>query len=402
MILDITGKRIKSSSKKSIRELLVDYMETNSLSNKQVYTILAMDKNSFTDFLAGKTTSLKVHHLLKMMSLLGIQDHELVDLCLNGMEEDEIDRINATKRTSFIINNFDIQGLKKEGFLKGISDYSEIEKKIVSFFGLNTIFEYNKATSNFSLFSKSKISVEEQKKQKMINFWLKCSQATFEYIDNPYDYNEDLLIQLTKKIKTFTTDIRNGFFTIIDVLFKIGVTVIVEPYLTRTTSYGVTMMVNSKPCIIITDQGKRYDKLWFTLLHEIYHILNDFEFIHKTKYHISGDQEGDIFVSEEDADKFASQALVGKQSLAIASKVINYPFKINQMAERLQIHPCIIYGQYLDNLPKAMQSKEFPKYQKFLPKTNEALKYHVTYNPIKSESIESAAQVIKGQFIKAS
>jgi len=43
----------------------------------------------------------------------------------------------------YIDDNFDLKELKKIGFLKNVTDYDYIEKRIINWFGLNYIQEYS-------------------------------------------------------------------------------------------------------------------------------------------------------------------------------------------------------------------------------------------------------------------
>ncbi len=399
MIKDIHGNRVYggSSGSKSIRELLVEFIDNNSLSKTQVAKILSMNKNSFMDLYNGKTKELKINHVIKIMNLLNIREEELVDLCVRDFDNEEIDNIKRTKKIAFLLNNFDLDGLKKQGFLNSSNDYDEIERRVCKFFGLKSLYEYGKLGSLIPLFSKSKLSIEESKKQKMLDFGLKCARLTFESLDNTYEYDQELLVEFMKRIKTFSPDENSGFATVVNVLFKLGVTVVVQNYITRTAVFGLTMVVNDKPCIVISNQGKRYDKLWTTLMHELYHLINDYDYIRKVSYHISDESASDIFVDEVAADKFASDSLLGEQKLEIAAKAINYPYKIQMIADKLNIHSSLIYGLYLQNLPKKDQKFEYPKYRKHLISSTKAIN-NIIYDPIKFDEITEAVEGIKEQY----
>lgn len=157
------------------------------------------------------------------------------------------------------------------------------------------------------------------------------------------------------------------------------------------------MNINGKPCIVISNQGKRFDKLWTTLMHELYHVLNDYEYIQKVSYHISDENASDIFVDEASADKFASYAILGEQKLEIAAKAINYPYKIQMIADKLNIHSSLIYGLYLNRLAKKDQKIEYPKYRKYLISSTKAIN-NIIYDPIKFKEITEAVESIKEQY----
>lgn len=78
----------------------------------------------------------------------------------------------------------------------------------------------------------------------------------FSQINNPYEYNRDLLIELLKRISEFTLDKVHGYEKVVLILFRLGVTVLTQPYISGTRAFGVTMILEGKPCIVITDMNK--------------------------------------------------------------------------------------------------------------------------------------------------
>ena len=390
-----------SQSAKPIKDLLNEYKEENDLSVNALANILDIDRKSVTNILTGATQDLKINHVLKIINLLNIKYKDILSICEQSLPIEENQSIEKTRKIAYLLENFDLEGLKKCGIINSLTKYDDIEQQISFFLGLNNIFEYSSLSINIPLFSQSKRTVNEKKKQKMLNFWLKCARLTFMQINNQYEYDENLLIEFIKRIRTFSTDPQNGFTTVLCVLFKLGITVIVQSYHTKTTAFGISMIVNNKPCIVITDFGKRYDKLWSTLLHELYHVINDYEYIAKANFHISDSQEQDLFVSETDADNFAFNALIGPQAFTIASKIINNPYKVDVFAQKLGIHNSLVYGQYLERLPTEKQKEAFPRYSKYLLPSEIAIK-NIIYNPIDFKNLNEAVSQIRLQYRKIS
>ena len=100
-------------------------------------------------------------------------------------------------------------------------------------------------------------------KDKMREFWITSAVEQFRGINNPNEYSKNKLMALIPKIRPYTEFEEKGFITVIQALFKAGVTVIVQPYLTKTSVRGGSFVIDDKPCIIITDLGKNYATLWF-------------------------------------------------------------------------------------------------------------------------------------------
>jgi Zn-dependent peptidase ImmA (M78 family) len=114
--------------------------------------------------------------------------------------------------------------------------------------------------------------------------------------------------------------------------FSVGVTVVFQPSVENLQVRGATMSVNDKPCIVLSDFQKNYPTLWFALLHELHHVLFDFEEINKRVYHLTS-AEGDLFLmDEEKADKFATDFFLHESRLKYASSYINSDYHIKKLA----------------------------------------------------------------------
>lgn len=386
----------ENSSSYPLSELLKNYMEENNLSTLALSEILSIDRKTLLKILSG--AEIKLNHAIRIMNLLNLSDEGLIKSYMNEMDKEDFDRIEKARSVSFIIENFDLEGLKDAGITKSTVKFDDISESICDFFGIQSIYEYNEPSLNSgALFSKSRVSVNEIREKKMQRFWIKCATEAFERINNSNEYDEALLIEFMKRLKTYTQDTTEGFSKVLYVLYQLGVTVLVQPYMNRTKAFGISMIVNGKPCIVITDLGKKYHKLWLTLLHELYHVINDYEYISRTKFHISNPDFEDLFVSENDADNFASSVILPEKTLQIASKLIRYPYKINELARKTGIHPTMVYGVYLETLTKDSALKEYPKYANQLLQSSIAIK-SIIFDPVEQKSIEASVEKIRNQF----
>lgn len=249
-----------------------------------------------------------------------------------------------------------------------------------------------------TLFSKSKAFVAQEKEKKMNDFWLKCSIYSFSQINNPYEYNRDLLIELLKRISEFTLDKVHGYEKVVLILFRLGVTVLTQPYISGTRAFGVTMILEGKPCIVITDMNKKYHKLWINLLHELYHVINDFDILENLLYHISDSENPELLLNEERADKFALDALVNPTIQKELSRIVALPYKMNQLANKLNVDVSILYGIYLETLPKGeKKNKEFAKYGGMLKSSDIAVR-RVEFDAVPKHSLNGAIDKMKKNY----
>jgi HTH-type transcriptional regulator/antitoxin HigA len=115
-------------------------------------------------------------------------------------------------------------------------------------------------------------------------------------------------------------------------------------HLQRTYLDGASFLDKNNPVIAYTARYNRLDNFWFTVAHEIAHILlhlkneNDC-FIDVMSKEYSGDKE-------KEADELASQKLYSNEILDFFKRDMDYitQSKIKQCSEIYKIHPAIIIG----------------------------------------------------------
>lgn len=399
-ILKKQTKEIDRLQGKSLREMLNDFLTESDVAHSSVAEEIGINKDSFSEYLKGKY-ELKFNQAIKLMKLLGLTESQLVSAYNNEMAEKDLENIEKTERLSYVLRTFDIPTLKKIGIIKLRAKIEDYEKQICDFFGFNSIFEYEDTALMPTLFSKSKTTIAQEKEKKMNEFWLKCSIYSFSQINNPNEYNRELLIEFLKRISEFTSDIVHGYEKAVLVLFQIGITVLTQPYISGTRAFGVTMILDGKPCIVITDMNKKYHKLWINLIHELYHVINDFDILQNLKYHISYSDTPELLLNESRADKFALDVLVNPSIQNELDRIVALPYKMKQLANKLNVDTSILYGVYLESLPKEKQSKEFPKYANMLKSSEVAIR-RVEFDAIPKKSLNEAIKDMKEKLYKMS
>ena len=389
------------SQDKSLREMLNELLIESDVAVTAVAEEIGINKDSFSEYLKGNY-ELKLNQAIKVMKLLDITEAQLVSAYNKEVSEKDLANIEKSERLSYVLRNFDIPTLKKIGIIKSRSKIEDYEKQICDFFNFKSIYEYDDTSLMPTLFSKSKAFVAQEKEKKMNDFWLKCSIYSFSQINNPYEYNRDLLIELLKRISEFTLDKVHGYEKVVLILFRLGVTVLTQPYISGTRAFGVTMILEGKPCIVITDMNKKYHKLWINLLHELYHVINDFDILENLLYHISDSENPELLLNEERADKFALDALVNPTIQKELSRIVALPYKMNQLANKLNVDVSILYGIYLETLPKGeKKNKEFAKYGGMLKSSDIAVR-RVEFDAVPKHSLNGAIDKMKKELFRIS
>lgn len=376
--------------KKTLDDLIEDRKEELSItSDRQLSTLLGINIDTLNRILHGENQKVDLISIIKISTFLELNIEETVNFYISNLKPEALTEIEETKKANFIIKNFDLDGLKKIGFIKTKTDFKYIEKRILDFFDIESIYDYNDKVAA-PLFSKSKRSSSDL----MNSFWIKSAYLQLEKINNPNDYNFEDFKSLIPKIRPYTRLESVGFQTVIRALYVVGITVIVQKYVHKTSVKGATFIVNDKPCIIITDYYGKYDMMWFTLFYELCHVYYDLEELRKNKYHLSG--ESDLLLLNEDrANLFARAMLFSDEKLNYIESNINNPYAVSMYAKEHGIHPSIIYGFYIHDQDVSLKSNLYKKFSKHLISSEIALKSIKSYVWTSENPKEEIEQIIE-------
>lgn len=368
----------------SLKELYNERKKTLHLSDRQIKQILGMDPNkTINPILEGTAKHVGFINIIKLAHFLGLSVNDLLKVYIPKLDVNQIGEIQRSRDAGYIVETFDVATLMKMKFFASGSSSKDMADKIIKFFGLKSLYDFSN-NDIAPAFSRSKRNSSDL----MRNFWIQSAYTQFQNIDNPYPYNRKELVDLIPKIRPYTRDVKNGLIKVLKALYRVGVTIIYQPSLEKIQVRGATMVVNDKPCIVLSNLQKNYPTLWFTLLHELHHVLYDLDDIKSQTYHISNG-EGDLFLmNEERADKFAREYLLNDSRLKFISGYITSNFHVKRFADEWGVHDSIIYAIY------CYKTNEWALYNKYIPKMTEALELLNTH-PFEKESLIESAKNIK-------
>ena len=124
-----------------------------------------------------------------------------------------------------------------------------------------------------------------------------------------------------------------------------GIAVVIEPHLDQTHLDGAAMLgTENRPVIGLTLRHNRLDNFWFTLFHEIGHVLK----------HLSVEKPAILDVDidrmktgpvETEADRFALDTLIPPDAWDGQVRHLKLAAEIRAAAKRLCLHPAVIAGR---------------------------------------------------------
>lgn len=372
---------IETDGISSILELYEQRKAELKLSDNLVAKLLEMDKKTLIPILQGTGKHIDFINIIKLAHFLNLSVSDLIKIYVPKMSTKQIGEIQRAREAGYIFSNIDVASLKKLGFFKGDATITDLAERIKKFFDLSSIYSYSE-NQVFSVFSISK----NDSNALIRNFWVQSAFKQFSLINNPNKFDRKALVDLIPKIKPYTRNLENGLLLVSKALYMVGVTVIFQPSISTLQIKGATFFCCDKPCIVLSDLNKHYPTLWFVLLHELHHVLYDFDEIRKRTFHLSG--EGDLFLmNEEKADDFAREYLLSDSMLRYISGYIYSKPIVEKFAKEYVLHPSIIYAIY------CYKTKEWKNFSKEIPKMDVALKLLNTHPFEKVSLIESVIEI---------
>lgn len=371
----------------NIREIFDLKLLEYNLSKTKALKLLNIDKDVFEEIISGNAKQPNLINIVKIAEFLNFEINDFIKLVLKHQSSENLSSIENARKATFIVKNFDVKTLTKLEFFKGSDDTNKLVDKVLSYFGYESTFEFETQLDE-PLYSR----VKKNHSDKMKDFWVKSAYQTFKIINNPNEYDRERLKELIIKIKPYSQDVSNGLLTVCKALYNIGVTVIFQNYLSTTQVRGATFIIDGKPSIVITDFNKMYPTLWFTLLHELNHVLFDYDTIETSNFHLSGDD--DLFLIEDKADNFARDFFFSVEKFHYIKKYINNPYLVTKFASENEIHPSLVYSFFTWYQKKLYGKNYHAAFKEFYPDYANALK---KLNPISwnETSIKEASEKIK-------
>lgn len=338
--------------RETLSELFAQRLESLDIPKTTALNIMGMSVRTLEGILSGEQKMLDYTQLIKLSNFLGIDIEQVATLYLEKVKEvhevgNDINRTN--EMVEFVNEKFNLAELKKVGLIKSLTDYDDIIRSICNYFGLKNIFEYSEPDLNVA-FSSGK----RAKRNCSVKNWIYLAEQTCIELRNHNKYRREYLIDYFPEIRWQSMDVESGLVNVIQHLFQLGITVVFIPSFPSLHIRGATFEVNNKPCIALTDYVGFYPTLWFALVHELYHVLFDWDEIRLSHYHIS--QEGQKNLDSQsqreiEADNFAREYFFSKEKTREASAFINNQELIRQYAISNNVDPSFVYVFYAFDAP---------------------------------------------------
>ena len=155
--------------------------------------------------------------------------------------------------------------------------------------------------------------------------------------------------KLMPAIRSMTLTTPNEFCSkIVSLFLEVGVAVVFLPHLKGTYLHGATFYDGNKIVMGLTARGTDADRFWFSLFHEVGHILEG----HLSNWNEAGDEEKadafakNVLIPDKDYETFLANADLSKDAIVRFANVVGVAPGI--VVGRLQKENRIPYSRYSD------------------------------------------------------
>jgi len=324
-------------------ETLKDILEETDLSQAQLSGRTGLHVKTINEIIKGKNP-ITSETALKLSIVFGMSEGFWNNLQRNY--EETIARIALEKEIEkelTIAEKFTCYNeLVKYKYIEKTAELKERARFLLSFLGL-TSFRY--LERNYSVaFRKS--SAGKVSKENLIA-WLRCGELEALNTETKA-FKKDSLKKMLPEIRKLNL-LKPGEYSLElkSLLAECGVAIAYVPYFKNTYVNGATRWLSSSKVLIqLTPRNKSEDILWFTLFHELCHVLKHGRKEGYISFWEDNYLNKDFMELEDEADLFASETLIPpkewekfyKNSSLKYSEIINF-------AKKIGVKPGIVAGR---------------------------------------------------------
>lgn len=324
-------------------ETLKDILEETGLSQAQLSGRTGLHVKTINEIIKGKNP-ITSETALKLSIVFGMSEGFWNNLQRNY--EETIARIALEKEIEKelkIAEKFSCYNeLVKYKYIEKTTELKERARSLLNFLGL-TSFKY--LEKNYTVaFRKS--SVGKVLKENLIA-WLRCGELAASNTETKA-FNKDRLKKMLPEIRKLNLLKPDEYsLELKSLLAECGVAIAYVPYLKNTYVNGATRWLNpSKVLIQLTPRNKSEDILWFTLFHELCHVLKHGRKEGYISFWEDNYLNKNFMELEDEADLFASEILIPpkewkkfyENSSLKHAEIINF-------AKKIGVRPGIVAGR---------------------------------------------------------
>ncbi len=235
------------------------------------------------------------------------------------------------------------------GFVKKTRIAFEKIKELQRFFGVSALANMPQVKAFAPAF---RCSGKHKASPYALAAWLRCGEIKAREIETK-PFSKEKLEAVLAEAKKMTSQSPEIYLpNLKGMLAEAGVALVIMPHLPKTYAHGATFWLGSdKAVVLMSIRGSWADMFWFSLFHELAHVLKHDK---RLTFIDDGVSNPDVQKQEDEANAFAGEQLItGKAYDAFLQAEQFGSNAIRTFAQEMGVHPGIIVGrlQHDNKLP---------------------------------------------------
>ncbi|MEX2170582.1 MAG: ImmA/IrrE family metallo-endopeptidase [Pirellulales bacterium] len=239
-----------------------------------------------------------------------------------------------------------VNEMVKRKWIEWVDDAVTLENAVLTFFDISSIETIVESFQSLGLAARKSSSYDENSPLELA--WCRRAVQLAKCV-SAKRYNPKTIKEALPELQRLTNS-EHEIRHVPKVLADMGIRLVIVEGFPKSKVDGVAFWLdNHSPVIALSLRSERIDGFWFTLCHELAHIVNGDKSPLDTKL-VGSDRQptSEKPEMEQIADRWASEFLVPTNeidSFILRVRPLYSKVRINQFANRLGIHPGIIVGQ---------------------------------------------------------
>ena len=342
-------------------EVLAEEVEALGMNQTQLAAALGRPVQVVNEIIRGKK-AITQETALGLERVLGIGAHVWTGLesgyRMTLARNRERQQLEASRDWA---REFPVTEMAKRGWVAKVNDKREQVRELLRYFGVANVSAYRKVTpvgaAAFRFTEKAKVSAGA------LAAWLRKGETEAQRMETGR-FDASLLLRAAQEARTLTAAAPDVFLPRLKGIFSdAGVAFVIVPELPKTGANGAARWLNPGKALIQLNLRYRWaDVFWFTLFHEVAHLLK-----HKSKRIIV---DGEAILKdqpvEEEADRWAADFLIPPEAWqAFVGEDNFHRGNVVRFAKTSGIAPGIVVGRLHKErrLPYAALTDLKPQFQ---------------------------------------
>lgn len=321
-------------------EFIKEELEVRNWRQEDLAEILGISLKSVNQLIKNKQT-ITIETAKLLSKAFGQSPQYWINLDSNyrlRLQEDNRQAKDAEIK-GMIYKYMPVTGMVKKGWLSAFHNSRELIDQVYNFWNINKLDFTFLDDAELPTFRKSDVFAQYNKYYALT--WFRMAQTSAQNY-SAGQYERDNLRQLSDDLYNYTVK-TNGIELFLNELSNAGVKFFVLSHLQKTYIDGASFWDKSNPVIVYSGRYNRIDNFWFTIAHEIAHILLHLK--KKTDYFID-DLDNISSDVEKAANQYASRLLKANEITAYFKHFGKYisEKRVLNCSQELNVSPAIVVG----------------------------------------------------------